>query len=131
MIQSKILGEAVGIQYQGEKDLSETNLSDSLTRATIVGRFKRGFMGRPFRVTRDNYQALLGFDSSNPDYLAVEDAFSRGVPEITILRIGSSISGDSNNPKPIGNSGNNDSSSANTIANGGSTGKPSYIDFRG
>ncbi len=91
MIESKILGEAVGIQYQGEKDLSETANPSRLTKATIVGRFKRGIMGRPFKVTRDNYQALLGFDSSNADYLAVEDAFARRITELTVMRIGKPV----------------------------------------
>lgn len=90
MIESKILGEAVGIQYQGEKDLSETANPSRLTKATFVGRFKRGIMGRPFKVTRDNYQALLGVDNNNPDYMAVADIFNSGVPELTILRTGSS-----------------------------------------
>lgn len=51
MIESKILGEAVGIQYQGEKDLSETSAPNRLTKATFVGKFRRGVMGRPFKVT--------------------------------------------------------------------------------
>lgn len=111
MIESKILGEAVGIQYQGEKDLSETTNPSKLTKATFVGRFKRGIMGRPFKVTRDNYQALLGADNNNPDYMAVADTLSSGVPEVTILRIGAvtpnpakqsagSNTGSSNTPMP-------------------------------
>ncbi|WP_410472121.1 hypothetical protein ACGTJS_11110 [Faucicola mancuniensis] len=91
MIETKILDEAVGIQYQGVTDLSETSNVASLTKATIVGRFKRGVVGRPFKVTRDNYQALLGFDSSNADYLAVEDAFARRITELTVMRIGKPV----------------------------------------
>lgn len=91
MIESRILGEAVGIQYQGEKDLSETANPSRLTKATFVGRFKRGIMGRPFKVTRDNYQALLGVDNNNPDYMAVADIFNSGVPELTLLRTGSNL----------------------------------------
>ena len=88
MIQSKILGEAVGIQYQGVKDESEINQSGGLTTGYFVGRFKRGFMGKPFTVTATNFQALLGYDPSNPDYLAVEDVFNRGVPSLQVLRVG-------------------------------------------
>ena len=73
MTQLKILGEAAGIQYQGVKDESEVNQSGGLTTGYFVGRFKRGFMGKPFTVTATNFQALLGYDPSNPDYLAVED----------------------------------------------------------
>ena len=89
MIQSKILGEAAGIQYQGVKDESEVNQTGGLTTGYFVGRFKRGFMSKPFAVTATNFQALLGYDPSNPDYLAVEDVFNRGVPSLQVLRIGS------------------------------------------
>ena len=91
MIQSKILGEAAGIQYQGVKDESELNQSGSITTGYLIGYFKRGFMGKPFTVTKDNFQALLGYDPSNPDYLAVEDAFSRGIPSLQVVRIGSFV----------------------------------------
>lgn len=89
MIQSKILGEAAGVQYQGVKDESEVNQSGGITTGYLVGYFKRGFMGKPFTVTKDNFQALLGHDPSNPDYLAAEDVFNRGVPSLQVLRIGS------------------------------------------
>lgn len=89
MIQSKILGEAAGIQYQGVKDNSEVNQPSGLTVGCFVGRFKRGFMGKPFTVTRENFQALLGYYPSNPDYLAVEDVFNRGVPSLQVVRVGS------------------------------------------
>ena len=88
MIQSKILGEAAGIQYQGVKDESEVNQTGGLTTGYFVGRFKRGFMSKPFAVTATNFQALLGYDPSNPDYLAVEDAFSRGIPSLQVVRLG-------------------------------------------
>lgn len=91
MIQSKILGSAVGIQYQGVQDLSETSPSSTLTNATVVGRFKRGFTGKPFTVTRDNFQAILGYDPTNPDYLAVEDAFRLGISELQIMRVGATL----------------------------------------
>ncbi len=89
MIESKTLGSAAGVQYQGVIDKTETNSLPSLANGVIVGRFKRGRMDKPFKVTASNYQALLGRDPSNPDYLAVEDAFKRGISEISILRIGS------------------------------------------
>ena len=88
MIQSKILGEAAGVQYQGVKDESEVNQTGGITTGYLVGYFKRGFVGKPFTVTKDNFQALLGYDPSNPDYLAVEDVFNRGVPSLQVLRIG-------------------------------------------
>jgi len=96
MIQSKILGEAAGIQYQGVKDESEINQTGGITTGYLVGYFKRGFMGKPFTVTKDNFQALLGYDPSNPDYLAAEDVFNRGVPSLQVLRVGKPLG------KPLG-----------------------------
>ena len=104
MIQSKILGEAAGIQYQGVKDESEVNQTGGLTTGYFVGRFKRGFMSKPFAVTATNFQALLGHDPSNPDYLAIEDVFNRGVPSLQVLRIGSFVDGGSG----TGNDGSGD-----------------------
>ncbi|WP_394211154.1 hypothetical protein [Psychrobacter piscatorii] len=90
MIESKTLGSAAGVQYQGVIDKTETNSLPSLANGVITGRFKRGRMDKPFKVTASNYQALLGRDPSNPNYLAVEDAFKRGVSEVSILRTGNS-----------------------------------------
>lgn len=41
-------------------------------------------------MTDSNYMGLLGRDSNNPDYLAVEDAFNNGVSELWIYRIAAS-----------------------------------------
>lgn len=121
MIQSKILGEAPGIQYQGVKDESEVNQSGGITTGYLVGYFKRGFMGKPFTVTKDNFQALLGYDPSNPDYLAVEDVFNRGVPSLQVLRIGSFVDSGSD-------SGNGDGSNGNG-GNGGGGGSEDPNDY--
>lgn len=88
MIETKILGDAVGIQRQDVIDKSETTVLPSLANGVITGHFKRGRMDRPFKVTAKNYKALLGYDPSNPSYLAVEDAFKNGVNELSILRTG-------------------------------------------
>ncbi len=96
MIESNILGAAVGIQNQGVIDKSEGTSLPSTVNAVIVGSFKRGRMDQPFTVTRENYKAILGHDPSNPSYLAVEDVFSRGISELSIVRTGSS--GGSNTP---------------------------------
>ena len=106
MIQSKILGEAPGIQYQGVKDESEVNQTGGLTTGYFVGRFKRGFMSKPFAVTATNFQALLGYDPSNPDYLAAEDVFNRGVPSLQVLRVGSFVDSGSDSGNGDGSNGN-------------------------
>ncbi|WLG15026.1 hypothetical protein Q6344_06755 [Psychrobacter cibarius] len=93
MIESKTLGSAAGVQYQGVIDKTESNSLPSLANGVITGRFKRGRMDKPFKLTASNYQPLLGRDPSNPSYLAVEDAFKRGVSEVSVLRIGSNTSG--------------------------------------
>lgn len=91
MIESNILGAAVGIQNQGVIDKTEGTSLPSTGNAVITGKFKRGRMDKPFKVTASNYQALLGHDPSSPSYLAVEDCFKRGVSEISVLRVGSSL----------------------------------------
>ena len=121
MIQSKILGEAAGIQYQGVKDESEVNQTGGIATGYLVGYFKRGFMGKPFTVTKDNFQALLGYDPSNPDYLAIEDVFNRGVPSLQVLRIGSFVDSGSD-------SGNGDGSNGNG-GNGGGGGSEDPNDY--
>lgn len=90
MIETQILGSAVGIQRQDVIDKTEGTVLPSLANGVITGRFKRGRMDKPFKVTNNNYQALLGNDPSNPSFLAVEDAFARGISEVSVLRIGSS-----------------------------------------
>ena len=92
MIESKILGSAVGIQRQDVIDNTETNVLPSLANGVIVGRFKRGRMDKPFKVTADDYRSLLGHDPSNLSYMAVEDAFARGIEHIYILMVGTTWS---------------------------------------
>lgn len=89
MIETKILGDAVGVQRGDVIDNSETTVLPSLANGVITGHFKRGRMDKPFKVTSSNYKAILGYDPSNPSYLAVEDTFKRGVSEISVLRTGS------------------------------------------
>lgn len=90
MIESNMLGSAVGIQNQGVTDKSEGVSLPSLSNGIVVGKFKRGRTDKPFLVTRSNYKALLGHDANNPSYMAVQDAFERGVGQLHILRSGDS-----------------------------------------
>lgn len=88
MIESNILGAAVGVQNQGVIDKSEGTALPSTVNGVIAGKFKRGRMDKAFVVTRDNYKAILGHDPSNPSYQAVEDVFNRGVSQVSIRRVG-------------------------------------------
>ncbi|MDO5769036.1 MAG: hypothetical protein Q4P13_05985 [Psychrobacter sp.] len=101
MIESKTLGAAVGVQRQDVIDRSESISLPSLSNGVIVGRFKRGRLDQPFKVTLNNYKALLGYDPSNPSYLAVEDALRQGVSEVWVRRVGSSSVGKSSNGDPM------------------------------
>lgn len=88
MIETKTLGAAVGIQRSGVIDKTESTSLPSADNGLIVGKFKRGRLDKPFRVTGSNYQALLGYDPANPNYNAVEDVLKQGVSEIWVCRTG-------------------------------------------
>lgn len=90
MIESKILGAAVGIQNQGVVDKTEGTSLPSVNNGLIAGKFKRGRMDKAFVVTKDNYKAVLGYDPSNPSYQTVEDVFNLGVSQVSIRRTGAS-----------------------------------------
>ena len=92
MIETQILGSAVGVQRGDVIDNSETTTLPSLGNGVITGKFKRGRTDKPFKVTSDNFRALLGHEPNNPSYMAVEDAFKRGISEVQVLRVGSSSS---------------------------------------
>lgn len=86
MIQTKILGEAVGIQYQGTRDQTETIANEAFT-GVIVGRFKRGVIGKAFAVTQSTIKARLGYEPENLNYMAVQDALDTGIPSVYVLRL--------------------------------------------
>ena len=88
MIEAKTLGDAAGIQRQDVIDRSADRVIPAWAKSVIVGRFKRGRMDKPFTVTANNYQALLGDDPFNPSYTVVDDAFIAGVSEVMVMRIG-------------------------------------------
>lgn len=85
-ILTKVLGATVGVQYQGVQDQSETNTIDGLNNAVFCGRFKRGPLNKPFAVTADNIRARLGYDPTNPDFIAVQDCLDLGVPKVYVQR---------------------------------------------
>ncbi|ENV14251.1 hypothetical protein F965_00494 [Acinetobacter schindleri NIPH 900] len=88
---SKILGEAVGIQWQGTKDKTQANLYSGLTQAIFIGRFKRGRTDKPMTITNSNIKAKLGYEPTNPDYIAIQDCLDAGVPSVLVLHVGSAV----------------------------------------
>lgn len=87
MSTTKILGEAVGIQRQDIIDQTEEQLADSLSSATILGRFRQGRLDKPMTIHQGNIRGQLGYDPKNPDYIAVQDCLDAGVPSVQVLRI--------------------------------------------
>ena len=89
MTVTKVLQEQSGIQYQGVQDKSEADPRDTLSNALFTGIFKRGRFDKPFKVTKENLRAKVGYDPENPFYVAVEDALHDGAPYIYLQRVGS------------------------------------------
>lgn len=106
MIESKTLGAVVGIQRQGVIDKSESTALPSTSNAMIVGNFRRGRTNKPFEVTLDNYQALLGYEPTNPSYATVEDVLKQGVSSVWVMRTGAGDGGGDNGAIGGDNNGN-------------------------
>lgn len=90
-IVTKTLGAAPGIQFQGTKDQSEVSSIGALSTAVFLGEYKRGRLDRAFAVTTGNIKARLGYDPTNPDYMAVQDCLDAGVPQVYVRRIRSGL----------------------------------------
>lgn len=80
------LQSAPGVQYQGVIDNSAMN-RPAIGMAVVVGRFRRGPVGRLFTVTRETMRATLGHDPSNRNYIVVRDILESGAGAVTILRL--------------------------------------------
>ncbi|MEQ1324919.1 hypothetical protein [Acinetobacter soli] len=83
---TKVLGQESGIQYQGVNDKTGTTATQSINNL-IVGRFKRGRLDQPMVITAENVRSTLGYDPSNPDYVAVQDALDTNIPSIQVMRV--------------------------------------------
>lgn len=83
---TKILGEAVGVQWQGVTDNTETNTVAGLTQAIVIGRFKRG--NGLMTINQQNIKGMLGHEPKNPYYIAVQACLDAGVPSVKVLRVG-------------------------------------------
>ena len=85
-----ILGNEVGIQYQGTRDASSLTGAAQIS-GLIVGQFKRGRLDQPMTITLENVKGTLGEDLDNPDYLAVLDALAGGVPSVQVMRVNNAL----------------------------------------
>ena len=89
-----IIDQEAGIQYQGVEDRSSRTGTYPVI-GMITGQFRRGRFDKPMTITNENIKAQLGYDPTNPHYMAVQDVLSSGVPSVQVLRVGETI-----DPKP-------------------------------
>lgn len=82
-----VLGEAVGIQYQGITDRTSTNMINGVNGPTIIGKFKRGRVDRAMLIHSGNIRSQLGYDPDNPDYIAVQTMLDGKVPSVKVIRV--------------------------------------------
>ncbi len=83
-----IIDQESGIQYQGVEDRSSRTGAYPIN-GLIIGQFRRGRYDKPMTITNENIKAQLGYDPTNPYYMAVQDVLSSGVPSVQVLRAGS------------------------------------------
>lgn len=53
----------------------------------VLGCFKRGRLDKPFKVTKTDFRAKLGFDYQSHYYMVVEDLLNNGAPYVWIQRV--------------------------------------------
>ena len=79
---------ASGIKYNGSIDNTEsTNNPNAMNGAVFIGMFKRGRSDKPMLIDSSNIRAKLGYDPTNPDYIAVQSAIDNGKRPVRVLRI--------------------------------------------
>ena len=88
-----IIDQESGIQYQGVEDRSSRTGTYPVI-GLITGQFRRGRFDKPMTITNENIRAQLGYDPTNPYYIAVQDVLSAGVPSVQVLRVGEVIDED-------------------------------------
>ncbi|WOE40051.1 hypothetical protein [Acinetobacter chinensis] len=81
------LHEEVGIQKRKIIDRTEVQTVQSITDATIVGQFRRGVLGEMI-IHQGNIRGELGYDPTNPDYIAVQSCLDAGIPSVKVIRVG-------------------------------------------
>lgn len=84
-----VLGEASAIQWQGIIDQTEATLYTGLANGLVIGQFRRGRSDKPMLINSSNIKKLLGYDPTNPSYIAVQGILDQQVAEIQVLNLGS------------------------------------------
>lgn len=83
-----ILGQEVGIQYQGVQD--KTSLQQYGNQSNIlmiVENVPRGRTDKIMNIGHENMVSTLGKEKDNLYLQAVEDAINTGVPSVAVLRV--------------------------------------------
>lgn len=83
-----ILGEEVGVQYQGVQD--KTNIGQYGNQSNllmIVENIPRGLTDKVMTITGENMTAKLGQQKDNLYLQAVGDTLNTGVPSVMVLRV--------------------------------------------
>lgn len=83
-----ILGEEVGVQYQGVQD--KTNIGQYGNQSNllmIVENIPRGLTDKVMTITGENMTATLGQQKDNLYLQAVGDVLNTGVPSVMVLRV--------------------------------------------
>lgn len=83
----KALHHQAGVQNQGVQIKPDDETIEPMANVVFVGMFKRGRVDCPFKVTENNFRALLGYDPRNQVYQAIEDAFKTGLSHVWVQRV--------------------------------------------
>lgn len=78
------LKNEAGVQFDEVILIGE---DDKQVVGLIAGQFKRGRMDKPMTVTLENIRSVLGHDPRNPDYVAIVDVLTFGIPSVQVMRI--------------------------------------------
>lgn len=81
-----IVDQESAIQYQGIEDRSGRTGTYPVI-GVVVGYFRRGRFDKPMMITNENIRAKLGYEPTNPHYIAVQDVLSSGVSSVSVLRV--------------------------------------------
>ena len=84
------LGEAVGIQWDHTEDRTGSKPATyrPLNNPIIIGRFRRGRTDVSMEITSNNIRSKLGYDPTNPDYIAVQACLDvKGIVKINVINL--------------------------------------------